>query len=81
MVQDKNFGNSDRSMNEQELKLFCDYFSIEPQTLLNDQAVFDYALKKRSELYDLIIGYCEMAELNEEICHEFLSCESDFSKF
>lgn len=80
-MQDNNNEISDGALSEQELRMMCDYFSIEPQTLLNDQAVFEYALKKRSDLYDLVAGYSEMAELNVEICHEFLSCEIDLSDF
>ncbi len=68
-------------LSQQELQLCCDYFSISPQELKNDQATMQYVLEKRTEIYSLMVGYCEMGKLNQEICHDFLSCDEDWHEF
>ncbi|HIZ95791.1 MAG TPA: hypothetical protein H9803_03685 [Candidatus Ligilactobacillus excrementavium] len=80
-MQNQNNEISGSLLSQEELQMFCDYFSIPLHVLLNDQAALDYVVQKRSNMRALVTGYCEMADLNKEICHEFLSCERDLSSF
>lgn len=73
--------DAQKFLQQESFKFCCEYFSLSPQTVLADETILADVLEKNSEVTSLIMGYCEMADLNSEICRDFLSCENDLALF
>ena len=58
-----------------KLREYCEFYGI-TQTALDEKSL-KYILSRYETLDLLISGYSEMAQLNQEICSEFLSCDCD----
>ncbi|GBG94325.1 hypothetical protein LFYK43_07840 [Ligilactobacillus salitolerans] len=78
-MQDKNGEAQQEVLSQQEYQMCCDYFSLTEQELFDDHVLWEQVIHRWGEMRSLALGYCEMAEINEALCQEFLPCDKDLS--
>ena len=61
--------------NYDELALYCEFYGVDQKNLEEDVGLAEYIDEKRPALKQLINGYIQMSDFNQEFCEKFLGCE------
>ena len=62
------------------LALYCSFYSVDIADVREDPEMADYMERHRAALEQLISGYHELGNLNQEICNEYLGVDCPYCK-